>query len=103
MPFSAGVLLVSGPLPQSLRIEVSSSNHDYGTLFVIQLEAATMAHESPNPWTTTLPAVLLGIRSVVKGASGKSAAEVIYVMTLRFFTLLRIIQSTLTLIRRLFR
>ena len=27
-----------------------------------QLKAALMAHESPNPWTTTLQAVLLGIR-----------------------------------------
>ena len=31
-----------------------------------QLKAAIMAHESPNSWTTTLPAVLLGIRSAVK-------------------------------------
>ena len=27
-----------------------------------QLKAAIVAHESPNPWTTTLPAVLLGAR-----------------------------------------
>ena len=27
-----------------------------------QLKAAIMAHESPNPWTITLPAVLLGIK-----------------------------------------
>ena len=31
-----------------------------------QLKAAIMAHEPPNPWTTTLPAVLLGVRSAVK-------------------------------------
>ena len=30
-----------------------------------QLKAAIMAHETPNPWTTTLPAVLLGIRSAM--------------------------------------
>ena len=28
-----------------------------------QLKAAIMAHKSPNPWTITLPAVLLGVRS----------------------------------------
>ena len=38
-----------------------------------QLKAAIMAHESPNPWTTTLPAVLLGIRSAVKELLGRSA------------------------------
>ena len=32
-----------------------------------QLKAAIMAHESPNPRTTTLPAVLLGARSAVIG------------------------------------
>ena len=47
-----------------------------------QLKAANMAHESPNPWTTTLPAVLLGIRSVVKETLDRSAAEMIYGMTL---------------------
>ena len=31
-----------------------------------QLKAAIMAHESPNPWTTTLPAVLLVVRFAVK-------------------------------------
>ena len=31
-----------------------------------QLKAAIMAHESQNPWTTTLPAVLLGACSAVK-------------------------------------
>ena len=42
-----------------------------------------MAHESPNPWTTTLPAVLLGARSVVKELLGRSAAEIVYGTTLR--------------------
>ena len=48
-----------------------------------QLKAAIMAHESPNPWTTTLPAVLLGARSAVKELLGRSAAEMIYGTTLR--------------------
>ena len=48
-----------------------------------QLKAAIMAHESPNPWTITLPAVLLGVRSAVKERLGRSAAEMIYVTTLR--------------------
>ena len=48
-----------------------------------QLKAAIMAHESPNPWTTTLPAVLLGIRSAVKEILGRSAAEMVYGTTLR--------------------
>ena len=42
-----------------------------------------MAHESPNPWTTTLPAILLGVRSAVKGVLGRSAAEITYGTTLR--------------------
>ena len=42
-----------------------------------------MAHESPNPWTTTLPAVLQGARSAVKELLGRSAAEMIYGTTLR--------------------
>ena len=48
-----------------------------------QLKAAIMAHESPNPWTTTLPAVLLGARSAVKKLLGRSAAEIVYGTTLR--------------------
>ena len=48
-----------------------------------QLKAAIMAHESPNSWTTTLPAVLLGARSTVKKLLGRSAAEMIYGTTLR--------------------
>ena len=48
-----------------------------------QLKAAIMAHESPNPWTFTLPAVLLGVRSAVKERLGRSAAEMIYGTTLR--------------------
>ena len=48
-----------------------------------QLKAAIMAHESPNPWTTTLPAVLLGARSADKELLGRSAAEMIYGTTLR--------------------
>ena len=47
-----------------------------------QPKAAIMAHETPNPWTTTLPAVLLGIRSAVKEMLGRSAAEMTYEMTL---------------------
>ena len=49
-----------------------------------QLKAAIMAHESPNPWTITLPAVLLGVCSAVKERLGRSAAEMIYGTTLRF-------------------
>ena len=48
-----------------------------------QLKAAIMAQESPNPWTTTLPAVLLGARSAVKELLGRSAAEMIHGTTLR--------------------
>ena len=48
-----------------------------------QLKAAIMAHESPNPWTITLPSVLLGARSAVKELLGRSAAEMIYGTTLR--------------------
>ena len=48
-----------------------------------QLKAAIMAHESPNPWTITLPAILLGVRSAVKEKLGRSAAEMIYGTTLR--------------------
>ena len=48
-----------------------------------QLKAAIMAHESPNPWTTTLPAVLLGVRSAVKELLGGSAAEMTYSTTFR--------------------
>ena len=44
-----------------------------------QLKAAIM----PNPWTITLPAVLLGVRSAVKERLGRSAAEMIYGTTLR--------------------
>ena len=48
-----------------------------------QLKAAIMAHESPNPWTITLPSVLLGVRSAVKELLGRSAAEMIHGTTLR--------------------
>ena len=48
-----------------------------------QLKAAIMAHESHNPWTTTLPAVLLGARSDVKELLGRSATEIVYGTTLR--------------------
>ena len=47
-----------------------------------QLEAAIMAHKTLSPWTTTLPALLLGIRSAVKKTLGRSAAEMAYGMTL---------------------
>ena len=48
-----------------------------------QLKAAIMAHESPNPWTITLSAVLLGARSAGKELLGRSAAEIVYGTTLR--------------------
>ena len=48
-----------------------------------QLTAAIMAHESPNPWTITPPSVLFGVRSAIKELLGRSAAEMIYGMTLR--------------------
>ena len=48
-----------------------------------QLKVAIIAHKTSNPWTTTLPAVLLGIRSAVKETLGRSAAEMAYGMTLR--------------------
>ena len=48
-----------------------------------QLKATIMAQESPNPWTITLPSVLLGICSAVKELLGRSAAEMIYGTTLR--------------------
>ena len=47
-----------------------------------QLKAAIMAHESPNPWTTTLPAVLLGIQSAIKETLDISVAQMTYGMTL---------------------
>ena len=48
-----------------------------------ELKAAIMAHESLNPWTITLPSVLLGVCSAVKELLGRSAAEMIYGTTLR--------------------
>ena len=48
-----------------------------------QLKAAIMAHESPNPWTITLPGVLLRVRPTVKERLDRSAAEMIYGTTLR--------------------
>ena len=48
-----------------------------------QPKAAIMAHESPNPWTTTLLAVLLGVHPAAKELLGRSAAEMIYGTTLR--------------------
>ena len=42
-----------------------------------------MAQDSPKPWTTTLPAVLLGARSAIKELLGRSAVEMIYITTLR--------------------
>ena len=48
-----------------------------------QLKAAIMAHEPPNPWTFTLPSVLLGARSSVKERLGRSAAKMLYGTTLR--------------------
>ena len=46
--------------------------------FLRQLKAAIMSHESPNPWTVTLPSVLLSVRSAVTELLGRSAAEMIY-------------------------
>ena len=51
--------------------------------FHSQLKVAIMAHDSPNPWTITLPTLLLGVRSAVKERLGRSAAEMIYGTTLR--------------------
>ena len=51
--------------------------------FHCQLKAAIMAHESPNPWTITLPSILLGVRSAVKELLGRANAEMIYGTTLR--------------------
>ena len=51
--------------------------------FYRQLKAAIMAHKTLNPWTTTLLAVLLGIRLAVKETLGRSTAEMTYGMTLR--------------------
>ena len=50
-----------------------------------QLNAAIMAHESPNPWTTTLglPAILIGLCFAIKELLGRSAAEMIYGTILR--------------------
>ena len=42
-----------------------------------------MTQESPNPWTRTLLAVVLGVRSAVRELLGRSAAEMIYGTTLR--------------------
>ena len=43
-----------------------------------QLKAAIMAHESPNPWRTTLLAVLLDARVAGKELLCRSAAEMTY-------------------------
>ena len=51
--------------------------------FYSQIKAAIMAQESPNPWTSTLPAVLLGVRSAIKELLGRSDAEMVYGTTLR--------------------
>ena len=59
-----------------------------------QQKAAIMAHESPNPWTTTLPAVLLGARPAVKDLLGRSAAEMIHCTTLYQVNLHRSTLST---------
>ena len=48
-----------------------------------QLKAAIMAHKSLNPWTTTLPVVLLGAHSAFKELLGRSATEIVYGTTLR--------------------
>ena len=48
-----------------------------------QFKAAIMAHESLNPWTSTLPDILLGVRSANKELLGRSAAEMVYGTTLR--------------------
>ena len=50
--------------------------------FHCQLKAAIMAHESPNPWTSTLPAVLLGVLFAIKKLLGRSAAEMVSGTTL---------------------
>ena len=47
------------------------------------VERSIMAHESLNPWTITLPAVLLGTRSSVKELLDRSVAEIVNGTTLR--------------------
>ena len=58
-------------------------SNDMVERFHRQLKAAIMTHETPNPGTTTLPAVLLRIRSAVKATLCKSAAEMTFGMILR--------------------
>ena len=58
-------------------------SHGMVERFHRQLKAAIMAHKSANPWTITLPAVLLDARSAVKELLGRSAAEIVYGTTLR--------------------
>ena len=57
-------------------------SNDMVKRFHRQLKAAIMAHGSQNPWTITLPAVLLGAHSAVKEVLGRSAAEIVYGTTL---------------------
>ena len=61
----------------------TTSYHPQSNRFQRQPKATIMAHESPNPWTITLPAVLLGACPAVKELLGRSAAEIVYGTTLR--------------------
>ena len=48
-----------------------------------QLKAALKSHPNPTQWTTSLPLVLLGIRSSLKPDIGCTAAELVFATTLR--------------------
>ena len=50
--------------------------------FYRQLKAALKAQPNPDDWMTTLPLVLLGIRTVLKQDLNSTAAEMVYGTTL---------------------
>ena len=60
--------------------ELPPSVKRHGQMFPPSAQSRYMVHESPSPWTITLPAVglLLGVRSAIKELLGRSAAEMIY-------------------------
>ena len=49
-----------------------------------QLKAALKCYPHPNPWTDSLPMVLLGIQTALKQDVGCSTAELVDGTTLRF-------------------
>ena len=63
----------------------TTSYHPNGMVecFHRQLKAALKAQPHPDSWTTTLPLILLGIRTVLKQDLNSTAAEVVYGTTLR--------------------